>query len=104
MELTDYIQLGATFLIAVILANGIVKALEVAIVKRTAKNGDGPEGYAFRTLEELKAIHSQQKLSNENHLDHIEKAINEGNGKLLKEINDGNRQMIQLLGEIKGKL
>lgn len=41
---------------------------------------------------------------NDNHLSHIQAAIEDGNKDVTKAITDGHAQMIQVLGEIKGVL
>lgn len=91
MEITEYIQLGATFVIAFTLSNGILKILEATVVKRMARNGDGPEGYAKRTLDEL-------KLMNNNHLHTLEEKIVQGNKEIVGAIKD---MHIDLLKELR---
>jgi len=47
---------------------------------------------------------AELKLLNENHLNSIEKAIYEGNERMVDAINSGNQKIIETLGRIEGKL
>ena len=91
-NINNYLQLGATF----ILAMGLLRLIEVLIVKYTGRNGDGPEGYAKKILSEL-------QISNNNHLSHIYEALKENamheEGWQQKVINKSDRQ-IELLVEV----
>ena len=62
-----------------------------------SKNGNGKSGMNEAIFQEL------QKM-NTNHLHSIETAINQGNKDLIESIHNDNKQMIALLGEIKGLL
>lgn len=61
---------------------------------RTKKNGNN--GFNRQILEELRAM-------NINHLHAIEKAVKDGNDRLIETIHNDNMKIIELLGEIKGK-
>ena len=61
---------------------------------RMRKNGNG-----FN-----KEILSELKNMNSNHLNDIHKALDDGNRALIDSIHDDNMKIIELLGEIKGKL
>ena len=51
-----------------------------------------------------KKMFAELKLLNENHLNSIEKAIYEGNERMVDAINSGNQKIIETLGRIEGKL
>jgi type II secretory pathway pseudopilin PulG len=62
------------------------------------RNSNREDDHYFRAiLQELKAM-------NENHFHSLEKAIKEGNDRLIIEIHADNSRMIELLGRIEGKL
>jgi len=50
------------------------------------------------------AILNELRAMNNNHLHSVEKAINDGNARIVEAITNGNIKMIELLGEIKGNL
>ena len=67
---------------------------------KTKKNGNGNgEGQGLNQL-----ILEQLQTMNSNHLHSIEDAINDGNQRLIDSMHQDNMKMIELLGEIKGKL
>jgi hypothetical protein len=49
-------------------------------------------------------ILKELKLINMNHLQCIESAVRDGDDRIVKAINDGNQKMVEILGEIRGKL
>ena len=89
-NMENYLQLGA---VAVIF---LFAVKEFFAYLKTKKEGNG-NGLTSAILGEL------QKM-NDNHLHSLEKAINDGNGKIVEAINNGNLRQIELLGEIKGTL
>jgi hypothetical protein len=50
------------------------------------------------------SIFKELQTMNNNHLHSIQGVIESGNNRVVDAINDGNRQMIQILGEIKGAI
>jgi hypothetical protein len=89
----DLIQLGAVavlFLIAI---------REFFAYLKTRKNGDGGNGNALSG-----AILNELRTMNSNHLHSLQKAIEDGNSRLVDVIHADNTKMIELLGEIKGSI
>jgi hypothetical protein len=87
---TEYLQLGAVAII-------FIFAIKEFFAWQKAKKNNLP-------TEDLKNLLSELKLLNTNHLMSIKTCMTDGNEKIVGAINDGNRQMIQLLGEIRGLL
>jgi len=85
------VQLGALGIIL------LFTIKELFAYLKTRKDGSSEGGVNGAILNEL------QKM-NDNHLRSLEKAINDGNEKVVTAINDGNLRQIELLGEIKGSL
>lgn len=54
--------------------------------------------------DDAKSISAQLRVMNTNHLTHIEKAILEGNGKLLSQLHSDNQKIIELLARMEGKM
>ena len=88
MVQTELLQLGA---VAVIFLFAIK---EFFAFMRSRKNGNG---FNEKILNELRTMNS-------NHLSGIYKAIDDGNKKLTESMHNDNIRIIELLGEIKGKL
>jgi hypothetical protein len=99
----QYLQLGATFVVAM----ALIELIKYIIGRYTATKPNGSED----KKETEKAILEQVQLVNENHLDHIQAGIDKLNDITLcgfKELTttsrDGDGKMIALLSEIKGQL
>ena len=95
----QYLQLGATFIVAM----SLIELIKYIVGKYTATKPNGKETE--------KAILTQIQLTNGNHLDHIQIGIDRLNDSMacgFKELTatnrDGNEKMISLLSEIKGNL
>lgn len=74
---------------------GIAILALVVLFYQLRRNGGG--GHNKAILEEL-------QLMNNNHLESLRKTIEDGNRKMLEVSNEANREIIRLLGEIKGFL
>lgn len=92
MPETSLIQLGA---VAILFAVSIREFFGYLKTKKT----NGVNGYGF-----TEAIFKELQTMNDNHLHSIEKAVREGNDRLIESIHNDNTKMIEILGEIKGKL
>lgn len=90
---TDILQLGAVAMIFLF----AVKEFFVYLKTRKDAVNTSDQGIIKAMLGEL------QKM-NDNHLHGLEKAINDGNNRIVEAINNGNLKQIELLGEIRGKL
>jgi len=88
MNYGDFLQLGAVAIIFLFAIREFFQWLK----SRNNKNG-----WNRKMFEEL-------KLLNQNHLNSIERAIYDGNDKVVEAINQGNQKIIELLGEIKGRI
>lgn len=91
MEYTDITALGALAVIVTLLIKEIFTWLKT-------RNG---EAIIDKTNRELL---DELKLINSNHLHEIVEAIRNGDKDVVQAINNGNSKMIELLGEIKGRL
>ena len=87
MMSTEILQLGAVAIIF------LFSIKEFFLYLKTKKNGNGNE----KIVKEL-------RLMNANHLNSINKSLNMGFDRVIETLNSNERQVIQLLGEIKGKL
>ena len=89
----ELLQLGA---LAVIFAFAVKEFF--AFLKTSKENGSRDGATT------LKDVLGELQLMNNNHLHSLEKAINDGNDRLVDTINNNSIKQIELLGEIKGKL
>jgi len=88
MNYLDYIQLGATF----VLALGLLEVIKMLIGRMNNK-----ENPMKGILQELQTISA-------NHLTHIQDKLMERDMDLINTINDGNREIVASLGRIEGLL
>ena len=88
----NFLQLGA---VAVIFLFAVKEFFAYLKTKKT----NGSNGYGF-----TEAIFKELQTMNTNHLHSIEKAVREGNDRLIESIHNDNTKMIEILSEIKGKL
>jgi len=82
--------IGVLFLVSIREFFGYMKA---------KKNESTTSHYGFN-----EEIFNELRSMNSNHLHSIEKAVREGNDRLIESIHNGNTKMIEILGEIKGSL
>ncbi|MFA5542903.1 MAG: hypothetical protein ACOYH4_05200 [Saccharofermentanales bacterium] len=91
MNYTDITALGAIVIVVTLMIKEIFAWLKT-------RNG---EAILDKTNRELL---DELKLMNSNHLHEITEAIRDGDRDIVQAINNGNARMIELLGEIKGRL
>ncbi len=91
MDYTDITALGAIVIVVTLMIKEIFAWLKT-------RNG---EAILDKTNRELL---DELKLMNSNHLHEITEAIRDGDRDIVQAINNGNARMIELLGEIKGRL
>lgn len=91
------VQLGA---VAVVF---IFAVKEFFAYLKTRKNGNG-NGSGHEEPQVLREVLHELRLMNENHLHSLERAINDGNDRVVEAINGNAIRQIELLGEIKGRL
>lgn len=91
MNYTDITALGALAVIVTLLIKELFAWLR-------SRNG---ENFLDKTNRELL---EELRLMNSNHLHEITDAIKDGDKDIVQAINNGNSRMIELLGEIKGRL
>ncbi|MCK9178823.1 MAG: hypothetical protein M0P93_07440 [Candidatus Cloacimonetes bacterium] len=91
MNYTDITALGAIVIVVTLMIKEIFAWLKT-------RNG---EAILDKTNRELL---DELKLMNSNHLHEITEAIRGGDRDIVQAINNGNARMIELLGEIKGRL
>ncbi len=91
MDYTDITALGAIVIVVTLMIKEIFAWLKT-------RNG---EAILDKTNRELL---DELKLMNSNHLYEITEAIRDGDRDIVQAINNGNARMIELLGEIKGRL
>lgn len=89
----DLIQLGAVAVLFLIAIREFFSYL------KTKKGGEGGNGSALNG-----AILNELRAMNSNHLYSLQKAIEDGNSRLVDVIHADNTKMIELLGEIKGSI
>lgn len=94
---SEALQVGATLVGVVSLATLIVREVFSYLRNKDSKNGNGNSAHLQTIFQELRTM-------NTNHLHSIEEAIRDGNQELIKTLNDNNRQSVELLGRIEGKL
>lgn len=92
----NYIQLGA---LAAIFALAIREFFAYLKVKKSESNGSNGKGSDLSG-----AILGELRRMNDNHLHSLKEAIEGGNARLVDVIHNDNTKMIELLGEIKGKI
>lgn len=92
MDGNELIQLGTVGVLFAIAIREFFGYLRAKKLDGSASNGYG------------KAIFQELQSMNQNHLHSLEKAINDGNDRLISEIHADNSRMIELLGRIEGKL
>jgi len=86
---TEILQLGAVAII-------FLFAIKEFFAWLKARKNDN-NGWDKKVFQEI-------KLLNQNHLHSIEKSMGEDNDRIVNAITSGNQKIVQLLGEIKGKL
>ena len=91
MDYTDITALGAIVIVVTLMIKELFAWLKT-------RNG---EAILDKTNRELL---DELKLMNSNHLHEITEAIRDGDRDIVQAINNGNARMIELLGEIKGRL
>jgi hypothetical protein len=87
------LQLGAVFILFAIAIREFFGYLKLR------KNGGSEKQYGFS-----EAIFKELQTMNTNHLHSIEKAVREGNDRLIESMHNDNTRIVEALGEIKGRL